>query len=65
MKTIRLTYECPCSAFDVLYADVDDWNQGGVVIECSQCHRTLHQLDGFFQVTPNEDIHENIKAVVG
>lgn len=65
MQKIRVTYECPCSFFDVIYPDKDDWQQGGVVLECPQCHRTLHQHDGYFQVTPNDEgRHENIKAVV-
>jgi predicted SprT family Zn-dependent metalloprotease len=55
MAKIRLTYECQCGAFDVMHADLDDWQQGAVVVQCFKCHRTLHQLDGCFEAKPEED----------
>lgn len=54
MEKIRLTFECPCGAFDVFYADKDDWDQGAVIIECPQCKRALHQLDGTFMEQSND-----------
>lgn len=56
MDKIRLTYECPCANFDVVHVDVQDWNEGSVVLECSLCTRTLHQLDGYFLPSAETDI---------
>lgn len=55
MENIRLTYECPCANFDVVYGDIEDWNQGAVVVECGVCKRTLHQMDGVIFHSPDKE----------